>query len=58
MKGENTRSMEVPQYSYVSWYAQDIPEADLFIDAECTKPMVQDWDGKSDIIYYIVPHKD
>ena len=48
----------VPPYSIVTYCAQDIPEADVFIDSECTKLANSDWDGKSDITYYVVPHKE
>lgn len=52
---EITKSMEVPLYSSVTFYSQDIPEADVFLDAECTKHAGNQWDGKSEITYYVVP---
>ena len=57
-ENEITATIAVPPYSIVSYYSQDIPEADVFIDSECTKLANNDWDGKSDITYYVVPHKE
>ena len=52
---EISKSLIVPKYSAVTFYSQDIPEGDIFLDAECTKPMEKQWNGRSDITYYVVP---
>ncbi|MBP0972498.1 MAG: hypothetical protein J5851_01170 [Oscillospiraceae bacterium] len=55
---EISKTMAVPQNSLFSWFSQDIPEGDLYFDAACTQPVDQEWDGRSDITYYIVPHAE
>ena len=52
---EIRKSMTIPQYSAVSFYSQDIPEPEVFFDAECTRPVEKEWDGKSDMTYYVIP---
>lgn len=55
---EISKSLMVPQYSTVTFFSKDIAKPDVFLDADCTQPTKVNWDGKSDIIYYITPHKE
>ena len=54
---EISKSMTVPQYSVVSFYSQDMPEADVFSDKKCTKSASHGWDGASDSTFYVIPRK-
>ncbi|MBR2085848.1 MAG: hypothetical protein IJ906_01700 [Oscillospiraceae bacterium] len=54
---EISKSITVPQYSAVSCFSWDIPDPALYLDAECTQPVEKEWDGKSDITYYVIPQE-
>ena len=55
---EISKTLTVPQYTTVTFYSKDIPDADLFLDPECTKSASGMWDGVSDKEYYVIPHKN